>query len=432
MDCCKRSITLLLLALTLSLWPATTIAQEKQDPPEGFDALFNGKDIEGWYGGETRDPVFSRGWGEPQWARYRNQLHRSVTRHWRIENGELIGSGAGPDLVCWGQYGDFEMWLEWNVSKDGESGISLRHQPGITLWDTTSAALRGRGADKGSGGLTQNKTRGQVPSEHADKPTGQWNRMYVRMVGPHVTVVLNGKEVLSNAILENAYEPASPIDARGAIHLRTLAGEVRFRNLAIRELSDEASNEVLEQAAGDDKGFHPLFNGKDFDGWMGATQSYEIIANGLRCKRLGQGKMVTKQQYKDFVVRMEIKLPPGGNNGLAIRAPGAGGATMELQVLDDPHVMFKKLKPDQYHGSAYGIKPARRGYLRPTGQWNHQEVYVKGDHIRVILNGYEILNVKLKEAAPNNAAAMRLQGHFGFISHADPVAFRNIRIKTLD
>lgn len=374
---------------------------------------------------------FSKGWGEPQWSGYRNNLHRRVTEHWRIEGSELIGTGAGPDLVCWGEYGDFEMWIDWKVAPNSESGISLRNQSGIKLWDAGSDALRERGADKGSGGLLQNKTQGQSPSERADKPAGQWNRMYVRMVGPYVTVVLNGKKVLDNAALDNAYDASHPIDARGAIHLQTLAGEVRFRNIYLRELTDEASNKVLVEAVGDDADYTPLFNGKDFTGWIGATNSYEIIDGGVRCKRLGGGYMVTQKQYSDFIVRMEIKLPPGGNNGLAIRAPGPGGA-MELQVLDDPHEMFAKLKPDQYHGSAYGIKPAHCGYLRPTGEWNHQEVYVKADHIRVILNGYEILNVKLKEAAPNNSAAMRTRGHFGFISHNDPVAFRNVRIKELD
>lgn len=427
-----RFVVQLFLAVMLCAGSARTVAQAEPNAPEGFESIFNGQDFEGWYGGETRDPSFSKGWGEPQWSRYRNGLHKAVARHWRIEDGELIGTGAGPDLVCWGQYSDFEMWLDWKVSKDAESGISLRHQPGIQLWDAESAALRERGADKGSGGLSQNKESGLLPAERADKPTGQWNRMYLRMVGPYVTVILNDKKVLDNVALKNVYVQDSPIDASGSIHLRTRGGEVRFRNIAIRELSAEASNAVLIDAAGDDKGYTPLFNGKDFTGWIGATNSYEIIEDGVRCKHLGGGKMVTQKQYKDFIVRMEIKLCPGGNNGLAIRAPGPGGGVLELQVLDDPHEMFAKLKPDQYHGSAYGIKPAHRGYLRPTGQWNYQEVYVKGDHIRVVLNGYEILNVRLKEAAPNNAAAMRTQGHFGFISHADPVAFRNIRIKELN
>jgi len=424
-------MALLILPLLLCGASAGVLAQDKQHPPEGFESIFNGKDLEGWYGGETRDPSFSKGWGEPQWSKYRNNLHRQVTKHWRVENGELIGTGAGPDLVCWGEYNDFKLQLDWKVAPNSESGISLRHQPGVKLWDAGSEALRGSGADKGSGGLPQNKTQGQSTYERADKPAGQWNRMIVRMVGPLVTVILNDKKVLDNAAIENAYDPNRPIDARGAIHLQTLSGEVRFRNIAIRELSIDESNEVLAEAAGDDKDYTPLFNGKDFTGWIGATHSYEIIEDGFRCKRLGGGKMVTQKQYKDFIVLMQIKLCPGGNNGLAIRAPGPSGGVMELQVLDDPHEMFAKLKPDQYHGSAYGIKPAHRGYLRPTGQWNHQEVYVKGDHVRVVLNGYEILNARLKDVAPNNAAAMRTQGHFGFISHADPVAFRHVRIKEL-
>lgn len=428
-----RSNLLTFFTLTLALcgWSADAAAQDKQAAPDGFESIFNGRDLEGWEAGETKDPKSFEGMSEPDWYHYRKGLYGRVPKHWRVEAGELIGTGAGPDLVTWDHYGDFEMRLEWKVSPDGHAGICLRRFPEIKLCDTASKTLKEKGADKGSGGLSRNKEQGKFPSEVADKPAGQWNKMVVQMVGPYVTVILNGKKVLDNVGLENAFEPGSPIHASGPIHLRTLGGQVRYRNISIRKIHPEASNAVLDEAAGDDADFTQMFNGKDFTGWIGATNSYELIEGGIRSKRGQNGRLVTDEQYSDFVVRFEFKLPPGGNNGLMIRAPGVGGAAVELQVLDDTHVMHKKLKPYQYHGSAYGIAPARRGYLRPVGKWNHQEVSVKRDHVRVVLNGYLILDTKLKEAAPNNAAAAREQGHFGFTSHLDPVAFRHVRIKEL-
>ena len=117
------------------------------------------------------------------------------------------------------------------------------------------------------------------------------------------------------------------------------------------------------------------------------------------CKPHKGGTIYTKEEYSDFVARLEFKLPPGGNNGLAIRYPGQGDTAYvgmcELQVLDNDADMYAKLDARQYHGSAYGMAAAQRGYLRPTGEWNFQEVTVKGSKIKVELNGVVILDADL-------------------------------------
>src|SRR5687767_4147535 len=138
---------------------------------------------------------------------------------------------------------------------------------------------------------------------------------------------------------------------------------------------------------------------------------------------------------------MEVKLPPGGNNGLAIRSPGPKADpafdAIELQVLDDSPEHYPDLQPYQAHGSVYGLVPAHRGYLRPVGEWNYQETIVDGDHVEVRLNGFKITDANLAEArkAPidrkSHPGAARKSGHFGFSGHRDPVAFREIRIKRL-
>ncbi len=107
------------------------------------------------------------------------------------------------------------------------------------------------------------------------------------------------------------------------------------------------------------------------------------------------------KEYADFAARVEFKLPPGGNNGLAIRYPGKGDTAYagmcELQVLDDGDPKYAKLDPRQAHGSAYGMVAAKRGYLRPVGEWNFEEVTVKGSKIKVELNGTVILDTDLSK-----------------------------------
>ena len=150
--------------------------------------------------------------------------------------------------------------------------------------------------------------------------------------------------------------------------------------------------------------------------------------------------LLTDKQYANFIVRLEFRLPPGGNNGLLIRSPGEGSgaydAMAELQVLDSEHPKYKSLDDRQYHGSAYGMVPAHRGYLRDAGEWNFQQVTVDGSTIKVELNGNVILDTDLANVTEfmddrPHPGKDRTKGYFGFAGHNDPVEFRNIAIKEL-
>jgi hypothetical protein len=187
-------------------------------------------------------------------------------------------------------------------------------------------------------------------------------------------------------------------------------------------------------------GFTSVFNGRDLTGWTGATDGYQVVDGAIQCKPGAGGTLFTRGTYRNFVVRLEFKLPPAGNNGLAIRYPGAGDSAYvgmtELQVLDDGDLKYKDLDPRQAHGSAYGMVAATRGHLRPVGQWNEQEVTVRGSRITVVLNGTTILDADLATvtsfmADTPHPGKDRTDGHFGFAGHNDPVAFRNIRIREL-
>lgn len=202
---------------------------------------------------------------------------------------------------------------------------------------------------------------------------------------------------------------------------------------------------ALTLSAADQEGFKPVFNGKDFAGWAGPVENYEVVDGAIVCKQGKGGTIYTKEEFGDFVVRLEFKVPPGGNNGLAIRYPGQGNTAYEgmceLQVLaeDYENVRKARLDPRQVHGSAYGMVAARRGAQKPVGEWNQQEVTVKGSTIKVVLNGQVILDTDLSKvdletvmAKSKHPGVSRTKGHFGFAGHSDPVAFRNISIRRLD
>ncbi|HKS35645.1 MAG TPA: DUF1080 domain-containing protein, partial [Verrucomicrobiae bacterium] len=321
-----------------------------------------------------------------------------------------------------------------------DSGIYLRGVPQVQIWDHTEADPQALGRAKGSGGLWNNRAGapGKDPLLLADKPFGEWNKFRIVMVGSRVSVWFNEKLVVDHAPLENFYDRKTPVPAKGPIQLQTHGGEIRWRNVFVREIPAEEANAMLQKR--DDGGFESIFNGKDFTGWGGPTDEYEVKDGALVCKAGQGGTIYTRKVYSDFVARFECKLPPGGNNGLAIRYPGSGDAAYvgmcELQVLDDTADKYGKLDPRQYHGSAYGMVASHRGYLRPAGEWNSQEVTVKGSTIKVELNGTTILDTDLSEVTDFMAnhphpGKDRGSGHFGLAGHTDPVQFRNLRIRKL-
>ena len=185
----------------------------------------------------------------------------------------------------------------------------------------------------------------------------------------------------------------------------------------------------------------PIFDGRSLDGWAGAVENYEVVDGLIRCKPGKGGVLYHGREYSDFVARVEFRVPAGGNNGLAIRYPGQGAASStamcELQILDDSAEQYARLDPRQYHGSVYGMVAARRGYLRPAGEWNFQEVTVQGPRIKVELNGTVIVDADVSKVTEfmggkPHPGKDRTSGYFGFAGHDDPVAFRNVSIRPLD
>lgn len=197
-----------------------------------------------------------------------------------------------------------------------------------------------------------------------------------------------------------------------------------------------------------EEGFVQIFTGKNLDGWVYGLrggqenkkgQGYRVENGILYCTKEDGGNLFTAKEYSNFVFRFEFKLEPKGNNGIGIRAPLEGDAAyvgMEIQVLDDSGSEHLNLRPAQYHGSIYDVVPAKRGSLKPVGEWNSEEITANGRHIVIEVNGKTVVDVNLDDVKDESTlkkhpGLARARGHIGFLGHGTRVEFRNIRIKEL-
>lgn len=203
--------------------------------------------------------------------------------------------------------------------------------------------------------------------------------------------------------------------------------------------------------------FTRLFNGKDLTGWVygrrgdaenRSGKGYQIENGVLFSTKDDGGNLYTEKEYADFVFRFDFRLTENANNGIGIRAPLSGDAAymgMEIQVLDDGGSQYTSLRPAQYHGSIYDMIPAKRGFQKPVGEWNSEEITARGRHLTVKLNGTTIVDASLDDVKDEETLAKHrdltrpegsrgianTKGHIGFLGHGARVEFRNIRIREL-
>lgn len=236
-----RLTVLLLLASLLSL----NAAEVK--PPKGFRALFNGKDLTGWHGlnphsaakltGEKREAALQK-------------MRDEFAKHWRVEKGELVNDGHGPYANTDDALGDMEFLIEYKTVAKADSGIYLRGTPQVQIWDNTQVFDPKRPTRRphlGSGGLFNNtpNTLGRDPIVNVDKPFGQWNKFRIRQIGARTWVWLNGRAVVEGAVMENYWDRSIPLPATGPIMLQTHGGEIRWRNIFVREISPAEAKKTL-------------------------------------------------------------------------------------------------------------------------------------------------------------------------------------------
>jgi hypothetical protein len=403
----------------------------------GFASLFNGIDLSGWKG-LVGNPISRSKMPDSALNAEQKIADAKMKNDWIVKDGLLIFTGHGDNLATAKKYGDIEMYVDWKITEKGDAGIYLRGTPQVQIWDTSR---REAGAQVGSGGLYNNQKYESKPLVVADNKVGEWNRFHIIMKGEKVTVHLNGILVTDNITLENYWDHSIPIFAKEQMELQAHGTYVAYRNIYLREIP--SGEPVALDESEKKQGFVSLFDGTNLDQWTGNRTGY-LVKDGVvevSPEDGSGGNLYAKGEYDNFIYRFEFQLTPGANNGIGIRAPLEGDAAyvgMEIQVLDNEAPMYKDLHPYQYHGSVYGVIPAKRGFLLPTGEWNKEEIIAKGNKIKVTLNGTVILDGDIKEASKNGTmdhqehpGLLRPTGHLGFLGHGDVVRFRNMRVKKI-
>lgn len=407
---------------------------EKMPKEKGFVSIFNGKDLTGWQG-LVKNPVERAKMTTEELAKAQLEANAKMLNNWSVKDNCIVFNGNGDNLCTQKLYDDFEMIVDWKISKNGDSGIYLRGSPQVQIWDTSRVDV---GAQVGSGGLYNNQKNPKNPLVLADNAIGDWNTFRIKMVGDRVTVYLNGILVVDNVVMENYWDHSIPIFARDAIELQAHGTDLAFRNIYVKELNPDQAYLSPEE---EKDGFKLLFNGKNLDNWVGNKVDYSAEGGLLLVdpKEGDHGNLYTEKEYSDFIFRFEFQLTPAANNGIGIHAPLDGDAAYvgkEIQILDNTAEIYKDLQPYQYHGSVYGVIPAKREFLKPLGEWNSEEIWVKGDDIKVTLNGTLIVDGNMKTASKKGTidhkehpGLLRHTGHIGFLGHGSPLKFRNVRVK---
>jgi len=426
----RKCSLMIVVAGSLSIVPFGKCQEDKQISEESSSLIDEEGFLTSWQGGTVIIP-HTKITTEQQ-----SEWNKEVFQHWSVVEDELVHDGIGPHLVSKKHYANFELWADLLISPQGRCGIYLRGYPQVVFRDI---AILQDSAIKSPGGLVNKNECIHFPTSVAVNSVGEWNRIFIRVVGEYVTVVLNDKVIVEDIVMDNYFDLESPIGLSGPLHLESQGGMTRFRNLFIREISYTEAVERIMEIHGGEEGFETIFNGENLVGWIGATSAYEVFERTIRCKKGHIGNLLTQEKFEDFILRLEMLIPPRANNGIGIHVPSVDAIPafdgMEIQVIDA--TTLTNLKDYQQHGSIYGIFPAHQGYLRPPGQWNFQEVVVNKGVIEVHLNGFEILHCKLEDVrhepmdGEEHPGAFQTIGHVGFCGHQDAVQFRNIRIKRI-
>jgi hypothetical protein len=239
-----------LFLFSLALLSLHSVRAADPVPPEGFKAIFNGKDLAGWYGLNPHSVTKLE--GEKKEAALKKMREEFAT-NWTVENGEFVNDGHGPYATTDADYGDIEFLIEYKTVPKADSGIYLRGTPQVQIWDNTQVfdpAKPTRRPHLGSGGLFNNTpdTPGRDPAVVADKDFGEWNSFRIRQIGARTWVWLNDKLVVDDAVMENYWDKTQPLPAKGHIMLQTHGGEIRWRNLFIHEIDADEAAKILAEA----------------------------------------------------------------------------------------------------------------------------------------------------------------------------------------
>jgi hypothetical protein len=252
----KRMAPVAVAVAVLVMAGAHLLAAQDQplnQPPKGFVALFDGKDLSGWRGHQQDySPHLEAQLSPTDLAAKQAQWNADKEQNWSVDTakGEIVSDGKGVFLATDKNYGDFELYVDWlMVNHNGDSGVYLRAYPQVQVWDPENPREVRNGAPRGSGSLWNDNigNPGKFPLTKADNPVGSWNTFHIKMVGTRVWIWLNGKQTVDGAVLDNYFDRTIPILPTGPIELQTHGSEIRFRNIYVREIgADEAKTTLAK------------------------------------------------------------------------------------------------------------------------------------------------------------------------------------------
>ena len=209
---------------------------------DGFENLFNEKDLTGWKG-LVANPIERNKMSAADLKAAEKIANEQMQKDWQVKNGLLAFQGHGDNIVTERKYGNFELFVDWKIAEKGDAGIYLRGSPQVQIWDSVNRQV---GAQVGSGGLYNNLKNKSMPLVYADNKVGQWNNFHIIMKGDKVTVYLNGLLTVDNLTFENYWDRSIPIFEKEQIELQAHGTLAYYRNIYVREIPME------EMAAMDD------------------------------------------------------------------------------------------------------------------------------------------------------------------------------------
>jgi hypothetical protein len=186
-------------------------------------------------------------------------------------------------------------------------------------------------------------------------------------------------------------------------------------------------------------GFVSLFNGDDLTGWeveSGARNRWwvgggDLVAAGAD-KPEDMGWLLTQKDYSDFILRFEFMLSRAGNSGVTFRAVPGEKKHLEIQILDD--ASYPQVQDTALTGSLWGLALDRRAVLKSEGEWNQMEIELRGQSLRVTVNGRDTLRTDLNRFAAQAEqlpALKRVTGRIGLQNWDRAVRFRNLQLQDL-
>jgi len=415
----------------------------------GWTRLFNARDLSGWRGRPHLDPMKEASGTPEERAMRQAEWDADMARHWSVQDGVIVSDGNGVFLTTDRDYGDMELHLEWMLpSPCADSGIYLRGNPQVQIWDPACDRDAKHGCERGSGGLWNNAadSAGKWPLVKADKPIGEWNTTRITMIGDRVSVRLNGAMVVNDAPLENFFTKGDPLPTRGPIQIQTHGAPMHVRNVFVRDLGtfDLSGHDWRDLGEADFANVNT-----DADTWT-------WTADGVRCTGQPVGVIRTIEPVTDVELSLEWRhLSDGGNSGVFLWAPKAaldaitpgqlppGG--IEFQVLDHGYAAHyerstgKKATWFTTDGDVFPVGSSRMKPFAPTApgggrsfpkerhclgtpEWNHYFIRAVKGEVRLWVNGHEV---------SGGSDCSPATGYLCLESEGAPVEFRRMKIRTI-